>query len=123
MNAKETELIDFEIKFFEGIIQDSPSFTRALMALGDLYTKRGDYEKGLAVDLKLIQLCPTDPIVLYNLACSYSLTNDVQKAFETIKRAIECGYDNFKYLLTDPDLKNVNEDDRFQTYLSQFKTK
>ena len=64
---------DFEIRFYEGIIEERPNFINALLSLGDIYTKKGFYQEGLAVDRKLIGLLPQDPIVHYNFACSLVL--------------------------------------------------
>ena len=108
--------MDFEIKFFEAVLQKRPHFIEALVALGDLYTKKGLYEKGLTVDEKLTKLRPHDPVILYNLACSHSLLNDIEKSLKTIKLAIELGYDDFEYLEYDSDLKNLRQDSRFQEF-------
>jgi tetratricopeptide (TPR) repeat protein len=115
--------IDFEIQFYEGILKKRGDFLQALVALGDLYTKKGLYEKGLMIDQRLSRLKSDDPIVLYNLACSYSLVNKVDEAYEAIKRAIRCGYDDFSYLEQDSDLANLQKDSRFQRYFSKFKGK
>ncbi len=105
---------DFEIRFFESIVKEKPNFIEALAALGDLYTKKGYCKEGLKVDLRLSTLRPDDPIILYNLACSYSLLEDIDRALEVIKQAIACGYDDFNHLAKDDDLKNLREDKRFK---------
>ena len=86
--------MDFEIQFYDGIIKRSPNFIEVLGVLGDLYTKRGLFTKGLKIDERLSVLRPNDPIVLYNLACSYSLLNKLDFAFMYIKKAIKYGYDD-----------------------------
>ena len=117
------EDMDFEIQFYEGIIKKKPDFFAALSALGDLYTKKGEYEKGLELDLRLTQLRPEDPIVLYNLACSYSLINDTNLALRTIKKAINRGYDDFDFIQQDKDLHNLHQDSRFKRYFARIKNK
>ncbi|HBR15029.1 MAG TPA: hypothetical protein DD723_05745 [Candidatus Omnitrophica bacterium] len=117
------EDMDFEIQFYEGIIKKKSDFFAALSALGDLYTKKGQYEKGLELDLRLTQLRPEDPIVLYNLACSYSLVNDTNLALRTIKKAINCGYDDFDFIEQDKDLHNLQQDSRFKRYFARIKNK
>ncbi len=116
-----TKKIEFEIKFYEGILIKSPNFIEALAAIGDLYTKKGDYEKGLVIDQKLARLRPEDPMILYNLACSYSLLNHIDTALTTIKRAIQCGYRDFQYIQQDDDLNNLFKDDRFLQYWKEVK--
>ncbi len=112
---------DFEIKFYEGILKKREDFIPALMALGDLYTQKKMYFQGLGVDQRLVQLRPDDPLILYNLACSYSLLNEIDKSLKIIKLAIDSGFRNFLYFEQDPDLENLRKDLRFQEYFSQFK--
>jgi tetratricopeptide (TPR) repeat protein len=123
MTTEKSDDSNFEIAFYEGVVSKSPDFIRALMALGDSYTKCGDYLKGLDVDLKLAQLCPDDPMVLYNLACSYSLIGKIDEALKAMKQAIDCGYNAFAYIEQDPDLHNLRCDLRFQQYFAKFKKK
>ncbi len=117
------EDMDFEIRFYESLLQKKPDFAQALAALGDLYTRKGLFEKGLTVDEQLAQLKPLDPIVLYNLACSYSLVNKLDKALKVIKRAVDCGYDDLDHLSKDPDLMNLRQDNRFKKYLLKINNK
>ncbi len=114
---------DFEIAFYNGILQKKPDFIEAMMALGDLYTNAGMYSEGMAIDEKLVQLRPDDPVVLYNLACSYSLLNQINEAYRSVKKAINCGYSDFDHLERDQDLLNLRGDRRFQTYYSRVKRK
>lgn len=114
---------DFEIQFYEGLIKKKPDFAEALTALGDLYTQKGYYEKGLTIDRKLSILRPEDPNVLYNLACSYSLVNNIEAALTTLQRAIASGYNDFVYLQQDSDLENLRRDIRFEHFLAKAKNK
>lgn len=116
---KQIEDLDFEISFFENLVRENPDFTDALIPLGDVYTKRGFYEKGLAVDLKLADLLPLDPTVHYNLACSYSLLGKINLALNTLGKAIKLGYNDIKWMNEDPDLENVRKDTRYQTLIKK----
>jgi tetratricopeptide (TPR) repeat protein len=108
------EDLQFEIAFFEGIAERDPRYIEALQILGDAYTKTGELVKGLRVDQRLAKLCPTNPLVFYNLACSYALLNKIDAAFGALKRAVELGYDDARWLNKDPDLENIRRDKRFQ---------
>ncbi|MCB9747200.1 MAG: hypothetical protein H6755_02205 [Candidatus Omnitrophica bacterium] len=113
--------INFEIEFYEGVLNKTPDFFEALCALGDLYTKKGHYQKGLQIDKRLVRIRPNDPVVLYNLACSYSLLNDVDQAFDNLQRAITLGYDDLYHLEHDDDLNNLRKNDKFRQYLDGLK--
>jgi tetratricopeptide (TPR) repeat protein len=107
-------MADFEMSFYEGLIREKPNYIDALKPLAELYTKRGDYEKGLEIDLRLSELCPEDPDVIYNLACSYALTGQTDQSFAALGRAIELGYRDFDHMKKDGDLKSLVGDPRFE---------
>jgi len=113
-NRDKVQDLDFEIKFYENILKTRPNFTEVLIALGDAYTKNKLYEEGLAIDERLSRLKPEDPIVFYNLACSYSLTERIDFSLRALKRAMRLGYDDFNYMNKDPDLENLRKDERYQ---------
>ena len=104
----------FEIKFYEELVRIKPDFVEALSCLGDAYTREGFIEEGLKVDLRLCQLKPLDPVVQYNLACSYSLLGMVDEALVVLKKAILLGYDDFQFMSKDKDLNNLRKDERFK---------
>jgi len=122
-HKKEIDDASFEIRFYEGILEKIPSFIEVLAALGDLYTRNGFYRQGLDMDERLYQLRPADPVILYNLACSYSLLDEKDKAFRAIKQAIHSGYDDFEHLEADNDLNNLRTDRRFTRYFERIKGK
>ena len=115
--------IDWEIAFFEGIIEASPDYVEVLMNLGNLYTKRGDWAKGLDVDKRLVRLRPDDAIVHYNLACSLSLLEELEASFVELQKAVELGYDDYAYMLKDDDLENARKDPRFTTLMQSFRNR
>jgi len=101
--------LEIEISFIEGVVDRDPEYVEALEILSQDYTQRGDLDESLAIDQKLARLHPQDPKILYNLACRYSLTHHVRQAVATLKKAIECGFDDFRLLARDPDLENVRQ--------------
>ena len=113
------DLLEFEIRFYERLLEEHPDFPEALAALGNAYTHSGSYQKGLAVDLKLTQLRPGDPIAWYNLACSYALTKQSDEALKMLSRAVELGYDDFSYLMKDPDLASVRRSPALKQLLKE----
>ncbi len=101
--------LDLEILFMEGVVQRDPRYIEALQILGDDYTKRDRFQDGLRMDQRLARLCPRDAIVHYNLACSYSLTQQCDLAAEALTTAINLGYHDFDRMARDPDLKHLRE--------------
>jgi len=120
---REKKELDFQISFYEGILKQDPNLVDVLMPLGDVYTKRGYHEKGLEVDLRLSRLRPKDPIVFYNLTCSYSLLGQIDLALESTEKALSLGYKDFKFLMSDPDLENLRNDPRLKGLLQKYRRK
>jgi tetratricopeptide (TPR) repeat protein len=121
--TKNQDNIDFEIELYEKTLKESPDFVEAMMALADLYTKKGLYREGLHLDERLSRLRPDDPMIFYNLACSYALLNNQYAALNAIKKAIELGYDDFDYLYNDHDLSSLLADKDFLEYLKDVQKK
>lgn len=101
--------LEIEISFIEGIVQRDPDYVEALEILSEDYTERGDAHEGLKIDQKLAGMHPQDPKILYNLACRYSLTKHVREAVSALRKAINCGFDDFNLLERDPDLDYIRQ--------------
>ncbi len=112
--------LDFEILFFEGLVAESPDFVDALIPLANAYTRKGLYQKGLETDEKLSRLRPKDPLVHYNLACSYSLVGKTIEALNSMERALVLGYRDLKQIDQDGDLENLRKDPRLRELLMRF---
>ena len=105
LTRQEKQDLDIEIGFMEGVVRRDPAYIDALQLLGDSYTKRGKFNDVLAVDERLASLRPTDALVQYNLACSYSLTHEYEMAADALERCLALGYHDFRWLAEDPDLE------------------
>ncbi len=109
LSRQEEKELDVKIGFMEGVIKRDPGYVEALKILGDDYTQRGKFIAGLKVDEQLSQLRPADPLVQYNLACSYSLTGNFNQAAAALEKALNLGFTDFKWLAQDPDLNDLRQ--------------
>ena len=105
--------LDIKIQFLEGLVRRDPDYVDALQLLGDHYTQNGRYLDGLKVDEHLARLEPQNPLVFYNLACSYSLIEEYNRAVMALERALTLGYRDFNWLAKDPDLKKLRAQPAF----------
>lgn len=115
--SKTQELLEFEIHFYEKLLGAYPDFVDVLIPLGEAYTRRGLFDKGLQVDLRLAQLRGEDPLTWYNLGCSYTLLKRIDEAVAALQRAISTGYRDLAYLQKDPDLANLRQSPRYRDVL------
>ena len=113
LSSREQRDLDIEIQFLEGVVRRDRRYVEALQLLGDDYTRRGRFKDGLQVDRRLARLCPEDPLVHYNLACSFSLTEEFRKSAHALRKAIQRGYSDFDHLRRDSDLEPLRQTDLF----------
>lgn len=109
-----------QLAFYEGLLKRTSKDLELLKVMGDLYMKVGDHDKGLQIDKRLARITPKDPLVHYNLACSYAILRDTNRALKSLKKAIELGYDDPEWMQCDPDLKNLREIDGFKRLINDF---
>ena len=114
--------LDTKINFLAGIVRRDPNYVDALQLLGDHYTQRGLFQEGLKVDERLAELEPTSSLVFYNLACSYSLTAQFERAVQALDRALDLGYRDFTWLARDPDLKKLRQHPAYEELKAKIRT-
>jgi tetratricopeptide (TPR) repeat protein len=103
----------WEIAFYEDVLKRQPDYVEVLHQLGSLYTSNEMYAEGLKIDQRLATLRKNDPIVRYNLACSYALLRQTDKAFKALNEAVALGYSDADHMDDDKDLDSVRSDPRY----------
>ena len=119
----EQNQLDFELEFFGAILERRPDYVDILRVMGNNLTLKGRYAQGLQIDKRLIQLRPNDPLAYYNLACSYALLKRPDQAIKTLRRAVELGYRDFRYMREDRDLDSIRHDARFRQLLKEYENR
>jgi tetratricopeptide (TPR) repeat protein len=115
--------LDFELNFFGRILERHPDYIDVLRVQGNNLTLKGRYVEGLHIDRRLVNLRPSDPLAHYNLACSFCLVKKYDPALKTLRRALELGYRDFRYLKEDRDLDAIRHDPRFRQLLREFENR
>src|SRR5262245_27702589 len=117
---QEQNQLDFELDFFGRILENCPGYVDVLRVQGNNLTLKGRYAEGLQIDKRLVTLRPNDPLAHYNLACSYALLRRSELALKTLRRAIELGYRDFRYMREDHDLDSIRHDPRFRQLIREY---
>jgi tetratricopeptide (TPR) repeat protein len=112
--------LDFEIAFFDRLLAARPEYVEVLKVHGQNLATKGEHTRGLDVDVRLAQLRPHDPIVHYNLACSYAQLQMTDAAIESLDSSLRLGYRDFEHILGDPDLEHLRQDTRFLSLLVRY---
>ena len=118
-DLKQRPQIDFEIDFYERILNRDPEYVEVLMRLGELFAEKGWRRRTLQVDLRLVRLRPSDCSVVYNLACSYATLHQVDEALRELRRAVELGFDDYRQLMVDPDLVSLRLTQDFVAFVRE----
>ena len=116
----ERSQLDFELEFFAALLATVPDYTDALSVQASNLSAKGLIREGLKVDQRLVQLRPADPTAHYNLACRYALLKQPDMALSILRRAVELGYRDFRFMTEDRDLDSVRKDPRFRQLVKEF---
>lgn len=63
---------------------------------------------------RAIKMAPNDPILHFNLACFYSVSNRIKEALYHLEEAFKKGYKNYEKVLKDRDLANIRHTRGFE---------
>ena len=113
----------FEIDFSRSLMKREPENLVIMEMLAGYYTKAGRIDEGLELDRRIVELDPENAISHYNLACSLALKKRANDAIASLRLAFEQGYDDFKWLLDDPDLSSLHNNPAFSALLSAYQAK
>lgn len=114
LSAQEREQLTFEADFCMAVLKKRPYQFEALQAAANSLTALGYYQDGLKFDQRLEEMRPSDPLVVYNLACSLSLVGRVEDGLQKLEAAITLGYRDKSHIKDDPDLGNLRGHPRFK---------
>ena len=108
-----------ELCFYEDLCRLDAENWEARRLLADAYTRCGFWAEGLQQDLDLVSHFPDDPLVFFNLACSYSRCAQIANALQALSRAVQLGYEDWDWLLEDDDLEAVRSSEEFTHWLAE----
>jgi len=115
--------LDFELEFFGKLLVVLPNYAEALRAQACNLTAKGRLQEGLAVDKQLVMARPADPTAHYNLACRYALLKQSDMAIVALRKAVELGYRDFRFMEKDRDLDSIRKDPRFRQLVREYRSK
>jgi Flp pilus assembly protein TadD len=120
-DADEQNYLRFCAKLCLYILDRRPEQPEALATGAHALTTAGYYKLGLELDERLSRLRPTDPLVLYNLACSLALNRKNEEALDALEKAVEHGYRGHRQMMKDEDLAAIRRTPRFREIARRIK--
>ena len=97
----------------------NPDDARALYMGANGLVAVGENERGLEWARRAVAMAPEDPMLLYNVACIYSLARSAGEALDCVERAVDAGFAQREYLEHDSNLDLIRSDPRFQSLLAR----
>lgn len=101
------------------ITETQPANGAAWFNLGYCLHMAGELDLAINAHRKAATFEQYTGIALYNLGCAFALLGEVDDAFEALHAAHEAGFNVRGNLDTDPDLKSLRDDERFDLLRKQ----
>jgi tetratricopeptide (TPR) repeat protein len=98
------------LEYFPEFLARHPDDARAHMMLGIILSRFGRLDEARAEGKTAVQLCPDDPLMLYNIACLYASLGEKALSIETLGQAIAAGNHHFDWMKRDPDLDPIRSE-------------
>ncbi len=111
------------VEYFDRVIELEPDGLLALWVSGIKAFIEGNIEEGLKAGRKFEQINISDAEAWYHFAENYGLLGDKEGCVRTLQRAVDGGFFNYPFMLTDPFLDSVRDDPEFQRILKMAKVK
>jgi serine/threonine protein kinase/Flp pilus assembly protein TadD len=97
----------------------NPDDVRALYMGANGLVALGEIDKGLAWARRALDLDPRDPMLLYNVACIYSLAGKAAEALDCLERSVDAGLNQKEWLQHDSNLDLIRQDPRFAALMKR----
>ncbi|MCI0411512.1 protein kinase [bacterium] len=100
-------------------VQDFPNEARARIFLATSYAWLDAQSEAIAEGKRAADLSPKDPVLMYNLACLFSLLNEKEEAVHWLSKSIQLGRRDFEWMKRDPELENIRNHPAYLALINQ----
>ena len=111
------------VEYFDRIIAMEPEGLMAGLVTGIKALIEDNINEGLKATRKIEQANIADAEAWYHFAENYALLGDKKGCIRTLQRAVDGGYYNYPFMLTDSFLDSIREEPEFQKILKITKKK
>lgn len=109
------------VKEFDAAIAIHPSYAAAYMNRAVVNMQKKNYELAKDDLTKAAELAPKDPMIHYNMASLYTLTDKLDRALVSLDKALANGFAEYEALRKDPDLAKLRKHPEWQKTLERHK--
>ena len=106
-------------RVIEDHLELNPGDTRALMLGGAALARLGEAATAKVWAERTLAIDPDDAVVLYGVACIYSMLGDIDRALDLLGRAVQSGFRKREWIEHDPDLNALRADPRYRAIINR----
>jgi len=107
MTEMATETRKKTIEACRRYLLDFPNEARAHILLATSYAWLNARSEAMAEGKKAAKMSAKDPVMMYNLACLYSILNEKDEAVHWLSESIRYGRRDFEWMKRDPELESI----------------
>ncbi len=114
-NQRRVEIVERRLEFDP---DDVPMLLDGASALAAL----GERQRSLEWAGRILDRAGDDALVLYNLACLYSLAGELSSSLDALERSYKAGLADPDWMQQDSDLDNIRDHPRYKQLVKQMET-
>lgn len=99
---------------FQEAVKIDPTYAEGYIGVGVTYYKRERYDEALDWYKQALEANPSIGDAYYNMGCVYALKGEAEQALRYLRIALLNGYVQLNTLQTDPDLRNLHGNVKFE---------
>lgn len=113
-DAKYRKTVERAMMVYPHYLLRHPEDGRAYMFYATDLAQAGRVDEAKVQASKALELSPGDPLMLYNGACFYARMGEGERAMESLKSAVESGFENYEWIKRDADLESIRNDPAYK---------
>ena len=110
---KAAEAASMEMKIFPQYLFKHPDDARAHLLFAISLALAGRIKEAKSEAATAMELNPSDPLMLYNLACFYSQINEKKLAIDSLITSVKAGHEDYEWFKRDPDLDSIRNEPEY----------
>ena len=102
------------IRLMQSRLELNPDDARACNLIAAAFSILGETAPALDYAERSLAIDPDDPMLLYNVACTYAQLHKPDDALGCLERAVDKGFGHKEWIEHDPDLESIRDTPRFR---------
>jgi spermidine synthase len=106
------------LEHYGQVLRIDPKHVKTLFVLGGLMAEQGKLDAAFGYYREALTLAPQSIAGHYNMACVLARKKEIKRAVESLRKAVEAGFNDWDSLREDPDLENIRHTRAYEELIS-----